>query len=279
MKNGKGRNAVLYILLLLISVVMVFPLLWSVASSLRTDEELFRYMSPITIHTLIPENFTVEAYVRVFNEFGFLQPIWNTLVVCLLTVVFGSLINSIAAMAFALMEFKGKNLIFSIIVLTFMIPFESISLPMYRIAYNLNLLNTIAGIVLPSLANGLVLFLFVQFFKDIPKGILEAAVVDGAKLRHIFFCVIFPMSGAVFVTSALLMFMSQWNGYLWPLLVAQSKSLRLIQTRLTDFNSEEGTEWAAKYAAMIISAIIPLCLFLPLQKYYIAGVTSGSIKG
>lgn len=279
MKEKKSGKVFSYILLVLLACIMVFPMLWSLLSSLRTDEEIFFYMAPITIHTFLPVNWTTEAYVRLFTEFNFLQPILNTLYVCILTVVFGCLINSIAAMAFAMMEFKGKNLIFSIIVLTFMIPFESISLPMYRIAYELHLLNTIAGIVLPSLANGLVLFLFVQFFKDIPSGIIEAAVVDGAKLRHIFFRVILPMSGAVFVTAALLLFMSQWNGYLWPLLVAQSKSLRLIQTRLTDFNTEEGTEWAAKYAAMILSAVVPLCLFLPLQKYYVSGITSGSLKG
>lgn len=278
-KTKKIGKVLSYILLALLACIMAFPLLCSLFSSLRTDEEIFFYMVPVNLHTFLPVEWTLEAYVRVFTEFNFLQPILNTLYVCILTVVFGCLVNSIAAMAFAMMEFKGKNIIFSIIVLTFMIPFESISLPMYRIAYELKLLNTFAGIVLPSLANGLVLFLFVQFFKDIPHGIIEAAVVDGAKLRHIFFQIILPMSGAVFVTAALLLFMSQWNGYLWPLLVAQSKSLRLIQTRLTDFNTEEGTEWAAKYAAMIISAVVPLLLFLPLQKYYVSGITSGSLKG
>ena len=279
MRRSKAKTAVLYVLLVLIAMIMVFPLIYSFSSSLRTNEEIFRYISPVSIRTIIPEHATFENYVRVFRDYGFLQPIWNTLVVCVLSVGFGCLINSVAAMAFAMMEFKGKKLIYSIILITFMIPFESISLPMYRITYHLGLLNTFAGIILPGLASGMVLFLFVQFFKDIPKEILEAAVVDGASLRHLFFRVILPMSGAVLVTSALMQFIGQWNSYLWPLLVAQSKSLRLIQTRLTDFNSEEGTEWAAKYAAMIISAIIPLCLFLPLQKYYIAGVTSGSVKG
>ena len=270
---------ILYVFLVLIALIMVFPLIYSFSSSLRTNEEIFRYISPVSIHTIIPVHATFENYVSVFRDYNFLQPIWNTLVVCVLSVGFGCLINSVAAMAFAMMEFKGKTLIYSIILITFMIPFEAISLPMYRIAYHLHLLNTFAGIILPGLASGMVLFLFVQFFKDIPKEILEAAIVDGASLRHLFFKIILPMSGAVFVTSALMQFIGHWNSYLWPLLVAQSKSLQLIQTRLTDFNAEEGTEWAAKYAAIMISAIIPLGLFLPLQKYYIAGVTSGSVKG
>ena len=279
MKRKKSVTVILYVLLVLIAIIMVFPLIYSFSSSLRTNEEIFRYISPVSVHTIIPVHATFENYVRVFRDYGFLQPIWNTLVVCVLSVVFGCLINSVAAMAFAMMDFKGKKLIYSIILITFMIPFESISLPMYRIVYHLHLLNTFAGIILPGLASGMVLFLFVQFFKDIPKEILEAGIVDGASLRHLFFKIIFPMSGAVFVTSALMQFIGHWNSYLWPLLVAQSKSMRLIQTRLTDFNTEEGTEWAAKYAAIMISAIIPLGLFLPLQKYYIAGVTSGSVKG
>jgi len=279
MKRSGAKTAVLYALLVLIAMVMVFPLIYSFSSSLRTNEEIFRYISPVSVHTIIPVHATFENYVRVFRDYGFLQPIWNTLAVCFLSVGFGCLINSVAAMAFAMMDFKGKKLIYSVILITFMIPFESISLPMYRITYHLHLLNTFTGIILPGLASGMVLFLFVQFFKDIPKEILEAAIVDGASLRHLFFKIILPMSGAVLVTSALMQFIGQWNSYLWPLLVAQSKSLRLIQTRLTDFNTEEGTEWAAKYAAIMVSAIIPLSLFLPLQKYYIAGVTSGSVKG
>ena len=279
MKRSGAKTAVLYALLVLIAMVMVFPLIYSFSSSLRTNEEIFRYISPVSVHTIIPVHATFENYVRVFRDYGFLQPIWNTLAVCFLSVGFGCLINSVAAMAFAMMDFKGKKLIYSVILITFMIPFESISLPMYRITYHLHLLNTFTGIILPGLASGMVLFLFVQFFKDIPKEILEAAIVDGASLRHLFFKIILPMSGAVFVTSALMQFIGQWNSYLWPLLVAQSKSLRLIQTRLTDFNTEEGTEWAAKYAAIMVSAILPLSRCLPLQKYYIAGVTSGSVKG
>lgn len=141
------------------------------------------------------------------------------------------------------------------------------------------MLNTYAGIILPGLASGMVLFLFVQFFKDIPKEIIEAATVDDASLMEVYSKIILPLSGAVIVTAALMQFIGQWNSHLWSLLVAQNKSMALIQTRLADFNTEEGTEGGPKYAAIIVTALIPLGLFLPLQKYYIAGVTSGSVKG
>ena len=278
MKQRRLNRVLVYFAVAVIAAVMLFPILWAVSASLRTDDELYAYMQPTTWHTFFPVEVTADAYVRLFEEYEFQQPILNSLLSCAMTVVLGCLVNSVAAVAFALFDFKGKRLIFSVIVITFMIPFESIALPLYRVAMGMGLINTIEGIYLPSIANGLVLFLFVQFFKDIPKGILEAAVIDGAKWRQVFLRIIFPISGTVFVTSALVLFISQWNAYLWPLLVAQSKELRLIQTRLGDFKTEEATEWAAMYAASMLSAVIPLGLFLPFQKYYIEGVTSGSIK-
>lgn len=279
MKNHRRlQKCLLFAALLLIALVVLFPLLWALSASLRSDEELYAYMSPTTVHTFIPVTWTLNAYERLFQHYGFLQPIANSLIVCLATVLFGTAFNSVAAVAFAMFDFRGKKLIYSVIVVTFMIPFESIALPLYKVCLSLGMINSLAGIFVPSLANGLVLFLFVQFFKDIPKGILEAAVIDGAKWRHLFFRMIVPLSGSIFVTAALVLFISQWNAYLWPLLVAQSKSLRLIQTRLSDFKTEEATEWAAMYAASMLSALIPLALFLPFQKYYIQGITSGSLK-
>lgn len=279
MRRKTGKTIGIYTVLSLIALVMVFPLIYSLSSSLRTNEEIFKYISPVSIHTIIPVHASLDNFVVLFRDYGFWQPIQNTLIVCVLSITFGCIINSIAAMAFAMMDFKGKNFIYAVALLTFMIPFEAISMPMYRITYELHLLNTFTGIILPGLASGMVLFLFVQFFKDIPKEIIEAATVDGANLIAIYLKIIIPMSGAVLVTAALMQFIGQWNSYLWPLLVAQNKSVALIQTRLSDFNAEEGTEWGAKYAAIIVTAIIPLGLFLPLQKYYIAGVTSGSVKG
>ncbi|MCI5956887.1 MAG: carbohydrate ABC transporter permease [Clostridiales bacterium] len=278
MKHRRLVRVLLYAALIVVAFFMLFPILWAVSASFRTDDELYAYMAPTTFHTFVPVQFTTDAYVRLFRDYGFMQPIVNSLMVCLMTVILGCLVNSIAAVAFAMFDFKGKNLIFSIIVVTFMIPFESIALPLYKVALGLKMINTLEGIYIPSVANGLVLFLFVQFFKDIPRDILEAGVIDGAKWRHLFFRIILPISGSVFVTAALVLFISQWNAYLWPLLVAQSKEIRLIQTRLGDFKTEEATEWAAMYAASMLSAAIPLALFLPCQKYYIEGITSGSLK-
>ena len=123
------------------------------------------------------------------------------------------------------------------------------------------------------------LFLFTQFFKDIPPSLIEAGRIDGANLAQIFFRIILPSSIPVFITAGLMIFMDQWNAYLWPLLVARSKSVQTIQIALSSFKMERQTLWSCMYAGTIISALIPLSLFLPFQKYFVQGVISSGVKG
>lgn len=273
------RTAGIYFLLIIVTVATLFPLLWGVASSLRTDQELFKYAMPFTIKTLIPQEPTFESYRVLFQEYNFGRPIGNTLVVTGLCIFFGCIVNSVAAFAFASFDFKFKNVIFGIVLLSFMIPFEAIALPLYSVVDGFGWIDTRHGIIIPGIANGLVLFLFTQFFKDIPPSLMEAARVDGAQWKTIFIRIIVPLSVPVFVTAGLMIFMDQWNSYLWPLLVARTKDIRMIQTALGDFQTERGTLWSLLYAGSMISALIPLCLFLPFQKYFVQGVTSSGIKG
>ncbi|MCH3918145.1 MAG: carbohydrate ABC transporter permease [Spirochaetia bacterium] len=191
----------------------------------------------------------------------------------------GCLLCSLAGFAYTCFDFKGRNLFYLIIMVSFMVPFEAIAIPLYAIANKMNLIDTYSGMILPAVADGLVTFLFIQFFKDLPVSLVEAAMVDGAKWPTIFFKIIIPISIPIFVTSGLMIFMTQWNSYLWPLLVARSKEIRTIQIAISEFVGEYSVQWTYIYAATIISAGIPIALFLPLQKYYIEGVTAGSIKG
>jgi ABC-type glycerol-3-phosphate transport system permease component len=125
----------------------------------------------------------------------------------------------------------------------------------------------------------LVLFLFTQFFRDIPTSLIEAARVDGANWATVFLKIVIPSSIPVFITAGLMVFMQQWNAYLWPLLVARSKAIRLVQIALSDFRAEHWTLWGCIYAGTIVSALIPLFLFLPFQKYFVQGIISSGVKG
>lgn len=249
---------------------------------MRTDAELFEYAMPLSIHTFLPVDFTWEAYVRIFEEFGFGSALRNSAIVTLTTVVFGIVVNSLAAFAFANFDFKGKNILYSAILVSFMIPFESIAMPLYKVATFLGWQGTLTGMIIPCIANGLVLFLFKQFFSDIPRDLFEAARLDGASWLTIFRKIVLPLSVPVVITAGLMIFISQWNSYLWPLLIGgmSSNSTKVIQTALSVFRQQEtGALWSCLYAATIISMIFPLALFLPLQKYYVQGITSSGVKG
>ncbi|GHV14026.1 sugar ABC transporter permease [Spirochaetia bacterium] len=273
------RNILLYVLLSVMTIVTIFPLLWGLASSMRTDDELFKYAIPFTIKTLIPQKFTFENYIRLFAEFNFFSPIRITIIVTGLTIFFGVIVNGFAAFSFATFNFKFKNIFYTVILLSFMIPFESIAMPLYNVVNKFGWVDTMYGLVVPGIADGLVLFLFTQFFRDIPASLIEAARVDGAGWITIFIRIIAPSSVPVFVTAGLMTFMNQWNSYLWPLLIARTKSFQMIQIALGTFRGEHFTLWACVYAGTIISALIPLSLFLPFQKYFVQGITSSGIKG
>jgi ABC-type glycerol-3-phosphate transport system permease component len=279
----KNRNAVreflIYAVLAGISVITVFPLLWGIASSLRPDEELYKFVMPFSAKTFIPQDLTFDAYIRLFKEFNFQRYILNTFIVTLFTIFFSCTVNGIAAFSFAVFQFPGKKIIYTIVLLSFMIPFESIAMPLYNVVNRFGWIDRMYGLIIPGIADGLVLFLFNQFFRDIPKSLLEAARIDGAGWITVFVRIIIPLSIPVFVTAGLMIFMTQWNSYLWPLLVARSRDIQTIQIALGQFRGERFTLWSCIYAGSMVSAIIPLVFFLPFQKYFVQGIISSGVKG
>lgn len=279
MYKEKTTKVIIYLVSVIICLAMLFPLLWGISSSFKFDEEIFKYAMPLSWKTFIPQDFTFSSYVRIFAEFDFGRAIMNTVIITVMTIVFGIIVNSLAGFAFATFEFKGKALLFGTVLLTFMIPFETIALPLYKIASSLGMVDTLSGMIIPCIANGLVLFLFNQFFKEIPKDLYESALLDGASWLTIFRIIVIPLSLSIVITAGLMIFISQWNAYLWPLIIGMSEDSRVIQTALGVFQQEKGTLWSCLYAASIVSAMVPLFFFLPLQKYYVEGITSSGIKG
>lgn len=283
MNKKKVKNTVsktvLYIVLIIIAFIAIFPLCYIILASFRSDEEIFKYAFPFSINTLIPVDWTFENYKIIFTEFSFWRPILNTCLVVIILVPLNLIIASIAAYAFAFFDFKGKSALFAIFIISFMVPTDAIALPLYSLVSSMGIVNTLSALILPSVSSGLAMFLFTQFFKGIPKSLLEAARIDGANWGQIFFQVVIPLSIPVFITAGLMIFVNEWNNYLWPLLVSRSESVRTIQVALAYFKDENETFWSYIYAASAISATVPVLVFLPLQKYFVQGVTSSGIKG
>lgn len=273
------KKIIIYIVLIVMAIASLFPIFFCFSASVRTQDDLFKYMFPFTLKSLIPSEITGENYAIIFTAYEFWRPIANTLIVTVVTIIFGCILNSMAGFAFTCFEFKGKKILYPLVLISFMVPFEAVAIPLYNVVSKLGMVDTYAGMIVPAVADGLVTFLFIQFFKDIPPSLIEAARVDGAKWPAIFVKIIMPISIPIFVTAGLMIFMNQWNSYMWPLLVARSKEIRTIQIAISQFSGERSIKWTYIYASSTISAIIPILLFLPFQKYFVEGITAGSVKG
>ncbi|MDQ0252952.1 multiple sugar transport system permease protein/putative chitobiose transport system permease protein [Evansella vedderi] len=277
--NKRSRNPwLIYFIHVLIAAIVILPLAFGFVSSFRHLDDIFRYMSPVTWKTFIPTNLTLEAYVNLFSIRGFGRVLFNTFFVTTLTVIFGLFVCSLAAFGLSVFNFKGRNIIFVIVLLTFMIPEESIAIPLYRLVDSLGWINTYYALIVPGIANGLVIFLYRQFFMDIPKPLLEAARMDGASWFKIYWSIVMPLSKPVTVTASLLIFIQQWESFMWPLIATRTQEYRVIQVALSHLRTETGTYWNELFAAALISVIIPVLILLPLQRYFVQGITNTSTK-
>lgn len=261
-----------------IAFVFVLPLWWAVVSSLRPNNDVFADLFPFTLKALVPAPLSLEAYSGILDQ-GFGIIIGNTMLVALITVVAGIIVNGAAGFAFAIFDFKGKGLILTLVIVSFMLPFEAIALPLYSVTLQLGWVDNIAALIVPSVANGLAVFLFYQFFRQIPADYLEAAQIDGASWFDILWRIYVPLSIPTCISAGLLLFVFQWEAFLWPLLAMPSQQFKVIQVGMAAFQQQYQTFWNQLFAVAVITALIPIALLLPLQRFYVQGLSSAGIKG
>jgi multiple sugar transport system permease protein len=263
---------------ILVSLCFVLPLIWSLASSLRPLDEIFKYTSPFSLKAFFPDHLDLSAYVSIFWDKGFEIAVFNSVFVATATVLGGLIINGLAGFVFAVFQFPGRQLLFFITVLSFLVPFEAISIPLYNVIKLLGWIDSYYALIIPGLANGVVIFLFRQFFSQIPRELAEAARMDGAGWLRILWQIYLPLSKPVIISAALLIFLFQWESFLWPLICTRSEHLKVIQVALAGFQERYTTLWNELFAASNVATLIPLFVLLPLQRFYIQGVTGAGFK-
>ena len=273
----RARLLVIHLLYILVSAFFVLPLWWAVASSLRPLEDVFRFTSPFSLRALVPDPLTLDAYVAIFAK-GYGRAILNTLFVAMATVAGGLIVSALAGFAFAKFDFPGKRVLFVITIITFMVPFEAIAIPSYALIRQLGWIDTYWALIMPGIANGVAVFLFRQFFAEIPNELIEAARIDGAGWFTILLRVMLPLSTPVVVSASLLMFLFQWESFLWPLIAVRSERFKVIQVALSDFQLQYQTLWNELFAASVVASVISLFLIFALQRYYVQGVVGTSLK-
>lgn len=274
-----AEMCVVYALLVLAALIFVVPLWWVVASSFTTPETVWSNVLPFSWRAFWPQTFTLNAYATIFGQ-GMLQAVQNTLFVGLATVILTLVVSALAGFAFARFEFRGKRFLFWLVLLSFIVPGDITIIPSYILVNQLGWLNSWQGLIVPAVANSVVIFLFQQFFSEIPEALIDAARVDGASWLRILVQIIFPLSLPVFVTAGILVFLGQWNNYFWPTLIAPDPAYRVVQVAIAQIgHAQQLTFWDKIFAGSTIAALIPILLTVPLQRYYVRSVMSSGIQG
>jgi len=266
-------------LIFLFAIFILLPLIWAMVSAFKPMDRIMTDAIPLSWKTFIPTPFTLDAF-KYLSESNFRQSILLTVFVGIVTVFVGLLLNSMAGFSFAIFNFPGKKILFTIVIITFLIPFEAIAIPLYMLVRKLGWINTIYALIIPAISNGLTIFLFRQFFLGIPNDLKEAAIIDGAGWFRIYWQIYLPLAKPAAISAGLLLFLSQWQAFVWPLLATQSANLRMVQVWIAYSTVTEYTViWNYLLAAGVITAIIPIILIFPLQKFFVKGVSTSGLKG
>lgn len=268
-----------YLALIVIAIIVIMPLEWIIASSFTNRETVFKNVLPFSLKALWPTNPTLGGYRAIFeDDFG--RAIINTLCVAITTVIGCLIVGTTAGFAFARFDFRFKGLLWTLVLLSLMVPYEATVIPAYSMINDLGWTNSWQALIVPALANGTVIFLFRQFFAEIPQDFLDAARLDGATWPRVMTTVVLPLSLPVIVTSSVLVFLSQWNSFFWPMLVAPDPNYRVVQVAVSIIGvRQQLTYWDMLFAASTIAAVVPLLLVLPLQRFYISSIMGSGVKG
>ncbi|TVY09467.1 carbohydrate ABC transporter permease [Paenibacillus cremeus] len=274
--KGTIRRAAATVLMLIVGIAFLLPFFWMVSASMKPEIDVFKY--PIE---WIPKHWQAyQNYYDVwFGEHPFELYYWNSIKVSVLTTLVSLVVSSMASYAFSHVEFRGKNALFMVVLMTFMIPSSSIMVPQFMIFKWLNLFDTHLGLILIGSFSALGTFMLRQFFLGIHKEYMEAARLDGAGQFTMFTSIALPLIRPALATYAILRFIWTWNDYANPLIFLRSDELVTVQIGIQKFASQSGAYFSLIMAGTV-SAIIPLLIiFIVGQKQVIEGIALGGVKG
>ena len=271
-----ASRTLFYLFLTAIAIAALLPFLWMVSTSLKAREAIFAI--PIR---WIPREPSLEAYKAIFTltNINFIRAFINSMQVAVLLTFLPLITSAMAAFAFAIFNFKGKQVLFSAFLLTMMIPGTITMIPNFITLKTMRLLNTYTALVLPSLCNSMGIFLMRQNFVKIHDEYLEAAVMDGASLYRIFWTIILPLAKPVLFTMGLFNFMGAWNNFLWPLIILTDRKKWTLQLGLSNLGSNFYNYQHYQMAGALISIVPIIIVYLISQRYVEQGLSTGGIKG
>lgn len=285
--NHGLRLATRYAVLSLIAVVFIFPLVFMIMSSLKPDQQLLEDSG--NLRAFLPVgDISLNNYFAAFERAPVVTFVFNSVVVTGVTVLLSLLICSAASFAFVFVRWQGRETLLAILLATLILPFETIAIPLLLMVAHLpwlgadgltwGWLNSYRVQIIPFVADGLTVFLFVQYFRDLPGELIEAARVEGASWGQIYRKIVMPLSGPILATAAILKFLVMYNQYLWPLMVTQEEGYRPVMVGLQYF-FQLNVAWGEVMAYLSLITVPVLAFYLYLQKAFIASIASTGVKG
>jgi multiple sugar transport system permease protein len=262
----------LFLFLLVLAVVAVFPFYWMVIGSVMSPVELFA-----SVPRLWPTEADFSTYRRIFDIVPLGRYFLNSLAVSITTTVIAVAVSSAAGYTFARLTFFGKGILFALILGALMVPYQATIVPLFVMFANWNLLNSYPGIIVPGLVSAFGVFMMTQFFRSLPPDMREAAIVDGAGELRIFARIYLPLARPAVATLSLLTFMGSWDQLLWPMIVAPNPDMRTLQVGLA-FVRQAAPVQNQVMAAIVLSVIPVVIAFLLAQRQFIAGIAAGAVK-
>lgn len=274
MKIKKG-TLFTYLLLLLLVAVMLYPILFAVANSFKTQRELYG-----DVLSLWPKAPTLENYHTIVTRIDYFRVVMNTLTIATIVMVFKIVTSFIVAYAFVFLRFPGKNILYFVLISTMFIPFTVTMIPNYITISKLGLTDNIYGVLLPQLSDAMGIFLLRQQMRSVPAALFEVAKLEKTPHWRIMTTLILPIIRPAVISTSIMFFINSWNEYVWPTLILKSKENFTLSLALQQFVGAEGSpDMAISMAMATATMIIPLILFTCCQRYIMSTYASSGIKG
>ncbi len=273
----KFKKLLIYLFLSVASFISIFPFLWMLISMTNKSVE-------ITKGRLLPGNHLLENFKNLIQTYDIGTALLNSCIVALITTILSLFLSSLAGYGFEVYRSKGKVIVFKILLLSLMIPFASLMVPLYRMFGTISQIfppfgiDTLAAVILPSATTAFLIFFFRQNTKMFPKDLIEAGRIDGLSEIGIFFKVYIPTMKNTYAAAAIVTFMSSWNNYLWPLVILQSAEKKTIPLLISNLGAAYAPDYGVIYTAIVIATLPTAIIFFFLQKHFVAGMM-GSVKG
>lgn len=268
------NKIIVYVLLSLGAFIMIFPFIWMILSAFKTSQEIIAFPPK-----LFPSQFNFSNFVKAFQMAPFAKYFFNSVIVMIFSVICTTFTTILGAFAFSRLDFKGKEVVFAILISLMMIPFEMLIITNYTTIVKLKLYNTLPALVLPFVSSIFYTYILKNFFDTVPNSIYYSARIDGASNWFYLWRVMVPLAKPSLFTIVLLNALSSWNSFMWPLYITSDSRSRTLPYGLQAFTTEAGSFHELLMAASSVIVLPMIILFIFARKYIVSGVSKGGIKG